>query len=419
VSSYLSASGPDESTISSPINDIDFLERARAISPLIRSQGDAIEAGGRITEPVVAAMKEAGLFWMVVPRKYGGGQADLTSVVTVLEEVSCADASSGWILIATGASNAFAAMFCGDKAVEEMFCASEPAIVAGMPAPGGKAVRVGNGYRGGGRFSYGSGFSLANWISGGLTVYENGVPRMRRNGTPETHCCFLPRDRVKCLENWNVIGLVGTASYDYEIPEQDIDFQFMPDLHADDPRPGPVYALGHQAISCAFHAGWALGVMRRALEEIVPLVAGKKRRGYARFIGEDSHFLHEFVAHEAKYRAARAFALSVYGEAVHSPVGGHPKSALQQGRIRQCNTWLHNTASEVVRFCHVWAGGAAIRQNNILGRCTRDMAVATNHLQFDPVSFVEAGPAIMQDWDGQAHVVEGHAKKIKEPEAAP
>ena len=41
---------------------IDLVERARALAPLIRQEADAIEQTRRLTEPVVSALIDNGLY---------------------------------------------------------------------------------------------------------------------------------------------------------------------------------------------------------------------------------------------------------------------------------------------------------------------------------------------------------------------
>ena len=53
----------------------DILAAARAIGPLIRAEAEAIEAAGRLTDKVVAALKESGVIRMTIPRSMGGPAA--------------------------------------------------------------------------------------------------------------------------------------------------------------------------------------------------------------------------------------------------------------------------------------------------------------------------------------------------------
>lgn len=397
----------------------DFVARAREMEPLLRSHSARIERDRNLTLEVVDALHEAEFWWLLVHRELGGGEVDIGTYIEVLEEVSYADASTGWVLLATAASTAFAAMFCGETAIDAMFGGSRRPIVAGMPGPAGRAIEVEKGFLGGGNYQFASGFPHANWISGGMVVLDNGLPRKRANGTIAGHCAFVPRENVENRGNWDVLGLIGTGSYDYSIPEQFIHRDFMPDMQVAPMRGKGLYELGSQSISCAGHAGWALGVMRRALEELIPLVSNKSRRGYPGHIGEHPHFQHDFAHYEASYRAARAYVFDEYRRAETVPAGGRGMSPIQMARIRQCSTWLHRTAYDLVRFCHLWSGSAALRNGTVLNRLSRDMNVAINHQQFDPISMIEAAPSILQEWDESFHDTIGTPESPPEPVVAP
>jgi hypothetical protein len=58
-------------------------------------------------------------------------------------------------------------------------------------------------------------------------------------------------------------------------------------------------------------------------------------------------------------------------------------------------TWSQEVASDVVGFAHRWAGSQSFRNPSALGRCVRDVAVATQHVLVDQMTLVDAaGPII-------------------------
>ena len=52
--------------------EIDYVERACALAPEIEARADQIEQERRLPEPVLAALFEAGLFRLLLPRSLDG-----------------------------------------------------------------------------------------------------------------------------------------------------------------------------------------------------------------------------------------------------------------------------------------------------------------------------------------------------------
>jgi alkylation response protein AidB-like acyl-CoA dehydrogenase len=377
----------------------DFLSRARSLTSLVRQEAATTESKGTLSDIVVDAMKAEELFWMLVPAEMGGGGIKLTEAMEVLAEITCADGSSGWTLMANSTQTAIAAAYCGPAAIEAMFGGGRRAITAGMFGPGGKSVEVEGAYVGAGKFSFASGSAHANWIAAGMMVLDNGVPRRMPSGQPEVQVCFVPREKVQFKGNWNVTGLEGTGSYDYELPEQRIgrDFAFERSTLAPQ-RGGALFSLGIAAFACAGHASIPLGLMKRSLAELVGIAAKKSRPGQSTVIAESPVFREKFSLNEASYHACRKYIFDVFGDAEATVENGQPLSAEQRARFRQATTWAHQVGADVVRFCQLWAGSESIRAASPLGRCMRDMSVATQHVFVDPISLVDAAPAIMGGW---------------------
>lgn len=377
----------------------EWMMRARQIAPLIRAEALDTEAGGTLSPHAVAAMRDTELFWAMVPEEAGGYGCSLVTSIEILEEVAFADGSSGWSLMANKLATALAGAFAGDDAIDAMFGGGERAIVAGMFGPGGSAVEVDGGYRGGGRFSFGSGCGHSNWMGGGMFVMENGVKKPLPDGLPQVRIAFVPRDKVVFHDNWNVAGLAGTGSYDYEITEQFIPEGFtMERTQLTPQRGGPTFDLGLQAFGCAGHSAVALGITRRALQEIALIATTKKRVGSSAFISESAIFRHGFAQQEANYQAVRGYCLKVFGDAEHVAANGHAVSPETRQRFRQVAAWSHNICKEVVDFCHLWGGSASVRNPSALGRCMRDMHVATQHIFVDQQHLVDAAPTLLERW---------------------
>src|SRR5260370_7488387 len=75
-----------------------LIERAQALQPLIAREADEIERTRRLTQPVVSALIENGLYRALLPQSIGGAEAPPEIFMQMLEEVAKADASTAWCL---------------------------------------------------------------------------------------------------------------------------------------------------------------------------------------------------------------------------------------------------------------------------------------------------------------------------------
>lgn len=379
-----------------------LLARARAIAPTIAGEATASELASTLTPKAVSALAQSELFWMFVPREANGAGADIGTVIEVLEEISCADGSAGWTLMANSMTTAAAAAFLSDAGVKELFGGPQRAIIAGQVVPVGQAVEVERGLRGGGKYQFASGSAHATHIGAGFHVRgADGKPRMLAPDQPDARIGFIPRDQVVFKDNWNVLGMCGTGSYDLEVPEQFVPVDMTMALSATRHKRGRAgFAIGLIANGLAGHSAVALGLMKRALQEVVRIATSKTRLGYTGPTADYPVFRHQFSLKEAAYRAARGYLLEVFTDAEAAAEASEPISAEQDARFRQAAVFVHNTATDVIHFCHMWGSSAAIRNPTPLGRCTRDIATATQHVLIDQKVLADAAPSLMTAWLG-------------------
>jgi alkylation response protein AidB-like acyl-CoA dehydrogenase len=376
------------------------LDAAAGLAPLIDAEAAAADAAGTLTEPLVRGLADAGLFGLLVPRSLGGMEADAVTTLLVFEELSRADGSTGWSFLANATTTAFAAAYTGDAAVKEMFSGPAPVVHAGMLGPRGEAKVVEGGYHVHGRFSFGSGCAHAGWLGAGTLVTNNGEFVVGPSGLPEMRVVFVPRERVQFLGNWDVLGLSGTGSYDYELAEQFVGEDWTFPLTAEvAQRGGPVYRLGVLVLTSIGHCGFALGVGRRSLQEIARISAGKQRMGSAVPVRDQQLFQHDFAFHEAALRSARAYALELFGGAQESVEAGDDLTDEQRHRVRQATTYATRVAADVVRFAYTWAGTDALRPGP-LQRCFRDIHAGTQHIFVDNATFTAATPVLLPGYLG-------------------
>ena len=375
------------------------LDRARALRGLIESEADNAESNGTVPATVIQALRDAELFWVLCPKELGGAGESILTYLETIEEVARSDGSTGWTLMANSTATTVAATQCSDEHVSRMFGGSRKPIMALAFAPSGRCTEQEGRWRGGGRFGFGSGINHADWVSGGLMFFDDGKPRMAEGGMPKVVGAFVPRNTVRLHGNWDVTGLRGTGSYDFEIPEQDIDPSWTFNQYFTEPkRGGAISAIGTHAYACLGHAAVVFGMARRALEEIARMASVRKRLGSNGTIAESPLFQADFMKYEAMFQEARAHLVSVYGDAEKTAKSGAAVSHVQHARMRQAATRGHVVAKEVVQFAFSAGASGSLRNPSVLGRLLRDVSVAAQHIIVDPSSMLEAAPAVIADW---------------------
>ncbi|MEU7811701.1 acyl-CoA dehydrogenase family protein [Pseudonocardia sp. NPDC049154] len=389
--------------------DGDFVDRARGLYDLISAEAPAAREQGRLTDAVAQAMKDIGVFWALVPEEYGGEPVDIAQYLGMLEELSRADPSAGWVGLAAGQGNGMISSLLPAENVRELLCGDPKGISIGHIAPLGKAVKVDGGYRVTGRWQFGSGASVATLIAGGSLVENpDGTPVMFGD-MPELVFPMMPADQIELLGNWDVTGMHATASWDYAAKDV-----FVPEGHTlpvsrvlADPvgtctRDEPIFRLGFMGRVYAGHSAVALGLMGRAFDEITRIVATKGRVGYATTIGESDVFRHEFAQREADYQAVRGYVYRTFRDVEDSIVAGNPLTPLDDARMNRVCAWMHLRANELVQWCASWAGSAAVREPSVIARLTADLDVMINHLYVDRANLIPTGGAILQAWTAKS-----------------
>lgn len=382
--------------------DVDFIERAKSIAAVINAEAEATERETDVTDVAGEAMREQGLFWMFVPRHYGGGQVDIVTGLKVIEEISRADGSTGWVLMATSIGTRNSSFFLPKEGADELFAGEKKAITAGYAAPLGTATEVEGGLQGEAKhLQFASGSKFTTHLACTMRVLnEDGSQHMLDANTPDIRAYIAPKDEIQMLGNWNVMGLVGTGSYDYALPAR-----FVPDkltlrsnFWTDPSLPVAGNELNRGTIGFAGHIGVVLGLMKRALEEVAKIVQDKKRQGYDTTVDRNQVFLTDFAKADAKYRAVRAYAFEVLAEAEESAHTNGEVSAELTSRVKQVTTWVHDVGTEVVNFAALWGSSQTIRNPSALGRVLRDMSVARVHLAADPIGLIQAAGPILSAW---------------------
>src|SRR5262245_52935553 len=372
------------------------LERAQQIAALIAGSAAEGERQRRLAEPAVAALHDAGLYRLLLPRALDGAELEPAGFVRVIEEVSRADASAAWCLCqAAGCS--MVTGYVTPEVAREIF-GDRRAVLAWGPSPDARAVRVDGGYRVTGTFHFGSGCRQATWLGGQCAIQApDGTARRRPDGAPEARWMLFPAERATILDTWHVIGLRGTGSDSFRVEDL-----FVPREHSaarDDPAErrlgGPLYCFPTTSLYASGFAGVALGNARSTLDAFVRLAQAKRPRGLTQPLRESAVVQSELARSEARVGAARALLLTSLEEVWRGVVETGQLELAQRVRIRLAATHAITEATAAVDWAYHAAGATAIFESQAFERRFRDAHTVAQQLQGRQTHFETVGRVLL------------------------
>lgn len=341
---------------------------------------------------MVRALRDGDLFAMTVPRALGGAECDPLGQLEVFEAMARADGAAGWSLMIGAMVAALAGAYLPDAGAARVFAGGHPTC-AGLLQPSGLARRVPGGYLLTGRWGFGSGVRHADWIFTGAAV-EPAAGSAPAAGPPELINVAVPASSVRIEDTWHTAGLRGSGSNHYAmegvfVPEE----QACPFPAAPPRRGGALFRLPFMALLAPAHIGFALGVARRALDEIAARAPARRKMWTGAMLGAHAGFHGDLGRAEARLAAARAYAFSVVGAAWDRALAGEPLDAAEGVAVRLAITHVTDVAAEVATFAFHAAGAGALYASSPLQRCFRDAHAATQHVAAADDAYEVAGRA--------------------------
>ncbi|MFW0784568.1 acyl-CoA dehydrogenase family protein [Gordonia sp. CPCC 206044] len=189
------------------------VERARALAPNIAARAREAEAMRRPHDDTIAELIDADLMQILTPKRWGGHELSLDTHRAVVEIVSAACMSTGWVFaFYIGHSGVFATRF-SEQAQNEFF-ADRPFVLApATTSPTTRAERADGGWLVTGKVPWGTGIMHADW------VIISGI-----GSDKQMYSFAMPVADVRVDDVWHMAGMAATGSNDIVL-----DNVFVPD----------------------------------------------------------------------------------------------------------------------------------------------------------------------------------------------
>lgn len=365
----------------------DVLDGVDSLVPTIRGRAAEIERARRVPAPVLQQLIDAGCFRVALPTSHGGLGADLAAFMRVLEALSRADGSVGWIVAIGGLG--WRDMTALPRATfDALFPPGADVIPAGAFSPAATVVPRDGGFEVTGRWAFVSGCEHATWLYGNcMEAVDGQEPRVRT-------VVFAPDD-IEIEDTWNVCGLRGTGSHhvradDVLVPSDRTGLAFESEPCLDEPivriPPPALFALGVASV--------AVGLARGAVDDALELAGGRVPLLAGAPVAANPVFQFDLAVSDTELSAARALLHEHAEVAWATAAEGLAFEDEQRARIRAAAAWAVTRACDAVETSYRAGGSNALYDDSPLQRRLRDIQTLAQHFLVRRDTFTVAGGAL-------------------------
>ncbi|MAG29928.1 MAG: hypothetical protein CL908_03420 [Deltaproteobacteria bacterium] len=369
------------------------LERAREAAEIVEAGARLAEQERSLPQATVDALTGAGAFSCLAPEAVGGLELDPLRAIELIEEFARQDGSAGWCAGIGAVTTGIVAAGLPDAGASRVFGQNGFGICAGGFTPRARARRTSGGYRISGRFPFGSGCSHADWMVLTAVVSDKEEVGEWDQDEDEVRSLCVPKSSVTLHDNWDAAGLQGTSSNDYEVRDlvvdEDHSFRIFKGWKAR--RGGSLYRISAVTFAYMAHLGFALGVGRRALEDVAARAHAAQRYGSGVLLRDEGSFLREHAHELAKLRSARLLAFDAYGELWESVSRGDDPSLLERARVAAAVVHVYRTAANAADFAFRSLGASVLYRSDPIQRCFRDIRAGMQHIVASEVVMERVG----------------------------
>ena len=361
----------------------ELVERAAALRALLRDDAGQGDRDRELTDRVIDAMTDAGLFKLMVPRHLGGYDAGVETLLDVVGELGRGDLSAGWV---SGVMN-FSAWWVrafSDRAQRDVWESNPLARVCSVISPSAEQKEAEGGIVVSGRWPNSSGCTHSEWAV--LVVPMSFGPQ-----GPELSIALIPVAEMTIEDTWNPAGVRASASR--TLIAEDV---FVPHHRLRPMRPpadeqGPGEALYQASVSGVGSVG-TVAPQLGAAEAVLELVMEQSRGRRVAMFGiadQSEHPGFQMRVAEAAVKIQAGWLLTREAAAGLDAAAttGEVPSAEAQGWNRMAPTWASLQAYEAVESLMSESGASAFMDGSPLQRMWRDVGLAHRHAAYrlDPV----------------------------------
>ena len=363
----------------------DEIASADALAPLladIRARRKEFERQGYISQDIIERFRSLGVYRALVARRFGGTEMDPASFCKLIETISTADGSAGWV-----ASFGIGAVYLSSlpvETLEKLYADGPDPIFAGGIFPPQPAPRVDGGLKVTGRWSWSSGCMGADVIGVGI-MPQGGL------GKELPRMAVMPRARAQVVPNWDVSGLQGTGSHDLVVDGVVVPEEWTFVRGGGSSLETPLYRYPALSFATQVLAVVALGLARGAIDELVHMATGRTSATGAPNIGDRVYVQLEIAKCEADLRGARAFFYEAIDTVWSVLLADGQPTAEEISLLRLSATHASRVGADVARRIQMLTGMTGVYESSPIVVQVRDAQMVPQHAFVGEITYQNAG----------------------------
>ncbi|MEU4739232.1 acyl-CoA dehydrogenase family protein [Actinosynnema sp. NPDC023658] len=181
----------------------ELIGRATELVPMLGKNAIWQEENRVLHQDTIDALTESGLLRLTLPSRYGGYEADTTTVVDVLSELALGDGATSWVATVWGISTWLTGLF-PDEVQDEVFGAGHLRI-SGTFAPSAVGVPTAGGIILNGKWGFNTAATQSTWNA-------HAAVRVVDGQQPEPVVVLVPMSDLEVIDDWYSSGMRGSGS---------------------------------------------------------------------------------------------------------------------------------------------------------------------------------------------------------------
>jgi alkylation response protein AidB-like acyl-CoA dehydrogenase len=382
-------------------NAANVIARITSLQPLLRQNAAQGELDRRVVTESIEALRAAGVFRVAQPKRYGGYEASMRTMLDVSSAVGEADGGTAWVVALLNVCAWLTGLF-PQAAQDDVWGSNPDSLVSGVLAPSAESRKVEGGHRVSGRWFWNSGSWHANWA-------VLGLPIMGASGeVVDQGLALISRSDLELEDTWFVAGMKSTGSNcliarDVFVPDHRI--ISVPAAivgnyateHADE----VLYRAAFVPVLALVLVGPQLGLGRAALE-IVKSKAATKPISYTFYTAQADSVAFQLQLAEAAMMidTAHLHAYRAADDIDAAAEQGEYLDLITRARVRADTGWAAAHVVDAINVLLSAHGASSFADANHLQRIWRDSSVAARHAVVLPaVGYEVYGKALLERAD--------------------